>query len=389
MSEYLPYFMNVVRCASALRRFLAVSTFSGAGGSSVGYMLAGGRVVLATDAVSAAVRCYQANFPETAVVQRDFREIRASREAVEQFLARAGLRPGGFDLLDASPPCTEFSTAGNGVSDQNRVHRHSGQFAQRGTAELLFHSVEFASAALPKVVVTENVVGLATRHPDLLENALEDLRFGKSRGRRLYYAGWRILSASDFGVPQRRRRLFVLAIRRDVAEAVAITDDKTISTILPEPTHAPVSFQSAVADLRQTDEEVAPWLRAGMTGSLGRAIRHIPLDPPRWAFLPRAAGRLGTGFALVRASRKLSSPTLTASGQRPTSSAGVIHPTEHRKLTVPELKRVTGLPDDFCFPVDIADAAERIGNMVPPLMMKAIAEAVYERVLRPYSEASQ
>jgi DNA (cytosine-5)-methyltransferase 1 len=72
--------------------------------------------------------------------------------------------------------------------------------------------------------------------------------------------------------------------------------------------------------------------------------------------------------------------------QQPNRLSGVIHPVEDRKFTLPELKRLTALPDDFVLTGTLAQGAERACRMVPPLLTKAIAEAIYQRVLLPYSQ---
>ena len=76
-------------------------------------------------------------------------------------------------------------------------------------------------------------------------------------------------------------------------------------------------------------------------------------------------------------------------GQRPDGLSGALHPVEDRKFSLPELKRLTGLPDDFVLTGSLGQATERICRMVPPPLMQAIAERVYERVLKPYAEASR
>jgi DNA (cytosine-5)-methyltransferase 1 len=140
------YRMKDVRRASARGKFIAASMFAGGGGSSVGYGLAGGRVALANEIVPEAIRTYARNFPATVVDSRDIRDIAATPGAVESFLAQAGLRPGELDVLDGSTPCTPFSNAGPGVSEQ------------MDTATLIFHFVAMAKIALPKVVIGERSV---------------------------------------------------------------------------------------------------------------------------------------------------------------------------------------------------------------------------------------
>src|SRR5262249_21340775 len=166
-------------------------------------------------------------FPGIPIDGRNIREITKDTASIHAFLARAGLRTGEIDFLAGSPPCCEFSTAGKGISDQNELRRYSDT-KQRGMATLTLDFFDFARIALPKVVVGENVPALASpKHSPLFECALDSLSC--SDGTRLYYVNWAVLSSSDFGVPQRRRRLFFVGVRRDIAEAVGIVSDADVA----------------------------------------------------------------------------------------------------------------------------------------------------------------
>jgi DNA-cytosine methyltransferase len=384
--EYQPYTMDDVRRASARRRFRVVSAFAGGGGSGVGYRLAGGEVVLASEFVPEAVRTYAANFPGVPIDPRDIREVAADADEVVRFLARAELRPGELDILDGSPPCRDFSTAGKGIREQHLMRKYS-DVQQRGTATLIFDFFRLAAVAMPKVVIVENIPALRSRYGDLFDRALDALRFASGPHARTYFAESAVLTASDFGVPQKRRRLFVIGVRRDVAEAVGITSDADVSALFPEPTHLlPVSVRSALAGLRQSDGQVRPWHRKAMTTSLGAAIRRLPRNPTKCVRLCQVAPGEKSRFSLVRTAWDLPTPTLAVASQQPDAISGCIHPEEDRAFSLPELKRLFALPDDFILTGTLRQAAERVCRMVPPPLTRAIAERVYERVLRPHAE---
>jgi site-specific DNA-cytosine methylase len=95
-----------------------------------------------------------------------------------------------------------------------------------------------------------------------------------------------------------------------------------------------------------------------------------------------------TNFTLARCSWDAPAPTLVIAGQKPNGLSGAIHPEVDRKFTIPELKRLFGLPEDYQLTGTIEQAVECICNMVPPLLAKEVAESVYEGVLRPYREAT-
>jgi len=384
---YRPYLMADVMRASAAGKFTAISTFAGGGGSCTGLRLAGGQVLLVNEFVPEAVRTYKMNFPDSVVDQRDIREISKGDETVAVLLARAGLKPGELDMANGSPPCCPFSTAGRGIGDQD-VLRHYSDVKQSNIASLIFDLIDLVIYAQPKVFVCENVPAFATgRGAEVFQRALRALRFPSSELGRAYYANWAVLSASDFGVPQKRQRLFIIGIRKDVGDAVGIESDEAIQDVFPAPTQVGVSIRSAFADLKQTNTEVWPWTRSAMvSSSLSGLIRLLPKNPAKPTRLAHIYPGYTKNYTLTRCSWDKPAPTMVVAGQRPDGLTGAIHPEEDRKFTLAELKRLTGLPDDFVLTGTLGQAAERVCRMVPPLLTKAIAESVYTKVLLPYVE---
>ena len=110
-------------------------------------------------------------------------------------------------------------------------------------------------------------------------------------------------------------------------------------------------------------------------------LKLLPLDPPKHTRMRDVAADWTSDFNLVRAAWDLPCPTITATGAQ--GRGGIYHPEENRGFTIGELKRLSGLPDDFQLSGTFAQKAERIGRMVPPLMTKAIAESIYKNVLEP------
>lgn len=386
---YRPYAMADVMRASAARKFTAISTFGGGGGSSTGYRLAGGRVLLVNEFVPEAARTYAINFPDCVVDQRDIRKISTSDEAVAALLARVGLNPGELDILDGSPPCCEFSTAGRGIGDQDELRSYS-DVKQNNIASLPFDLVDLTIRSKPKVFICENVPAFASRGAEVFQRVLRALRFPTDQsGDRAYYANWEVLSASSYGVPQRRQRLFIIGVRKDVGDAVGIESDESVLGVFPPPTRGEVSIRSAFASLNQTDDDVWPWMRSAMVGSFGHLMRLLPKNPTKPTRLRHIYPNYKKHYTLTRCAWDKPAPTMVVSGQRPDGLTGAIHPDQDRKFTLPELKRLTGLPDDFVLTGTLGQASERVCRMVPPLLTKAIAESVYEKVLLSYAEKSK
>jgi DNA-cytosine methyltransferase len=377
--------MRDVRLASAARKFNFISTFAGGGGSSIGYALAGGKGLIANDFVPEAARTYRLNFPGCLVDRRDIREISCSDEALADFLAPARLKPGEIDVGDGSFPCCEFSTAGRGIGDQDVLRSYS-DVMQNNIASLPFDFAEFMHRLRPKVIVCENVPAFETRGREVFHRFVRAIRYG-SGSERMYYANWAVLTASDFGIAQKRQRLFVIAIRRDVAEKVGFGSDETVRDAFPAPTRIGVNLRSALADLVQSEREIWPWTRSAMTSQFGSLLRLLPKEPSKPTRLAHLYPNYRKHYTLTRCSWDTPAPTMVVSGQQPDGLTGAAHPRHDRKFTLPELKRITGLPDDFILTGTLSQAAERVCRMVPPLLTKAIAESVYEKILAPYAEA--
>ena len=131
----------------------AISTFSGCGGSSLGYKMAGFRVLWANEFVPAAQEVYRLNHPGTILNTQDIRQISAA-----DVLATIGMQPGDLDLLDGSPPCASFSTAGKREAGWGQVKKYSD--TKQRTDDLFFEYARLVNGIQPKVFVAENVSGL-------------------------------------------------------------------------------------------------------------------------------------------------------------------------------------------------------------------------------------
>lgn len=364
-------------CGVVRRDIKVISAFAGGGGSSLGYRQAGADVRAAIEFVPKAAQTYRTNFPSTHIEMRDIRDLLLP-ENVSGFLERAGLHIGELDILDGSPPCKNFSTAGKGLGEFGVVQSYSDR-SQRNIATLPLDFARLATAIRPKILVMENVPALATRGKDVLDGVTFILAQD-------YFANFTVLSAADFGLAQTRRRLILIAVRKDVGRVVGIDSDERIKVVFPTPSYPGTTVRTSFAGLQQGLSDVEPWLKNAMTTSLGRAVSRLPKCPSK-RLRPRHIDPNDLEkFTLTRCSWDSPAPTLTVTGQQPNSLAGAMHPEEDRKFTLPELMRLTGLPDDFILTGTLMQAVERVCRMVPPPLTRAIAERIYDRVLRPYRE---
>lgn len=170
-----------------------ISLFAGCGGSSLGYSMAGYRELLAVEWDDHAVETFKLNFPDVPVWHGDIAQL-----SVEECLRIAGLRPGELDVLDGSPPCQGFSTAGKRKMDDGRN-------------QLFREYVRLLRGLKPKVFVMENVSGMVKGKMKLI--FADIMRELKASG---YHVSARLMNAMYFGVPQSRQRMIFIGVREDL-----------------------------------------------------------------------------------------------------------------------------------------------------------------------------
>ena len=406
--KYESYTVADVKEASSKKKFDVVSCFAGGGGSSTGYRLAGGNILLINEFVEEAISSYKENYPDTPVLVDDIKKYSG-----EDFLKMANIEKGQLDILDGSPPCSAFSVAGKrekgwaGYVEDTRntffdedgniveegeiktkegVKKYSDNKIQEGIEDLFLEFIRVAKDIQPKVIVAENVKGITmgSAQAKLFEFIKEFEKIG-------YQVTYEVLSAVDFGTAQTRERTIFICVRDDVCDTIGL-NVLNLNGVFPEKQTAPLSMESAIEDLVNDEEEVQ-MLRDYYEGSFQKKF----LDPlpfrPKKVTKPsdpqfRDWNPKGSCFNMIRPAPHLPCPTLTQQGQK-RGLSGVFHYDANRKLTIKELKRIMGLPDDYKLTGDFDKQAERIGRMVAPKMMCAVAESIYEKVLKPYNEATQ
>ncbi len=346
--------------------YKAASTFSGCGGSSLGYKLAGFRVAWANEFIPAAQDTYVLNHPGTILDRRDIRQVKP-----EEILAACGVAKGELDLFDGSPPCSSFSTAGIREEGWGREKKYSDT-TQR-TDDLFFEFVRILDGLQPKTFVAENVVGLTigTAKEMLGEGQLdmfetqEDTILHKLMNCG-YRVGFHVVNGAEQGVPQSRRRVIFVGIRKDLADRYSLEPKW--------PQALPYSY---------TVRDALPWI------DKGPAANPYPIEPEsdiaRYA-VGKEWDNLKPGqqsekyFSEVKVHPDEPCPTICAS-HGSGSIASIVHPYEKRKFSIAELRRLGGFPDDFQLTGDYLQQWERIGRAVPPIMMAAIAATVRDEIL--------
>ncbi|SEB36110.1 DNA cytosine methyltransferase [Microbacterium hydrocarbonoxydans] len=364
-----------------------VSLFSGAGGLDLAVERADAdplatadlgsgllRVSVATDYNEPALETLRANFDGTATLSGDIRSV-----STEQILSRAGLNSSEPTLVVGGPPCTPFSKSGFWL-EQKRESRDPN-------ASLLDEYVRVVRETRPEAFVLENVQGLTYRtHKaqfDRLLKALSELGYNPQ---------WKVLLAADYGVPQLRRRVFVVGRR----------DGKKFE--FPEPTHSGWSERD-----RKIDTSKVPHVSSGQAFAGLPPVLHTTADeivagqyadlaaevPPGQNYLwhtDRYGGRNHFEWRsrywtfLLRLDPNRPSTTLQA---QPGPWVGPFHwenvrnlegIERARRLRIPEMLRLMSFPDDFKIAGSRADVQRQLGNAVPLELGKAVIRALMEQL---------
>ena len=379
--KYKPYTVKDVKKASSQNKFTVVSCFAGGGGSSTGYRLAGGNILLINEFVEEAIASYKKNYPDTPVLVDDIKKY-----AGKDFLNKISLKEGDLDILDGSPPCSAFSVAGKREKGWDKTKTYSDGKSVENIEDLFLEFIRVAKEIKPKVIVAENVKGIT--FGEATKKLNEFIKAFESIG---YYVTYRVLNAADFGVAQGRERTIFICVREDVADAIGLSF-LNLSGIFPEPFGYQISMEDAIENIDNDPEQVKE-LKDFYEGSFQKKFldpipfrpkRHMkPSDPEFREWNPKASC-----FNMIRPAPHLPCPTLTQQGQKKGLS-GVFHYAENRKLTIKELRRLMSLPEDYELTGTFDQQAERIGRMVAPKMMAEVAKSIYENVLKPYNEVSK
>jgi DNA (cytosine-5)-methyltransferase 1 len=375
--------------------------------------MAGYKVLWASEFIHAAAQTYRANHPHTILDTRDIRTVQPA-----EILESAGLKVGELDLFDGSPPCASFSTAGKREKGWGEIKKYSDT-AQR-VDDLFFEYVRLVEGLKPRVFVAENVSGLVKGVAK--GYFLEILAKLKACG---YRVGCKVLDAQWLAVPQARRRTIFIGVREDLGKEPVFPKPLpyryTVRDALPDiikakygPTwrsaDAPSPTVSAGLSYNPaTSHQNLELVEARITGGTGAPFDHkgkaFSLDEPAPTILGTKPNQLEVEqldmsrfaiakewdklkpgessdryFNLVRPHPDQPCPTICASHGHP-GIASVTHPTEKRKLTIGELKRICAFPDDFILTGTYGQQWERLGRAVPPAMMFHIAEVIRDQIL--------
>ena len=400
--RYKRYTLADLKESASRKRFNVVSFFAGGGGSSCGYKLAGGDVLCVNEFQQVHADTYSANFPNTPVIVDDIKNVtgKTIREKIGDV---------EIDILDGSPPCPPFSMSGTKQEGWGKEKMAYGM-KQQNIEDLTFEQIRIVGDLKPKVVVCENVKGLTMDYAR--EHLTRMISEFESQG---YITDYQVMNGWQFGVPQKRERVFIVSIRQDVADKIGINflNFKSMVFPLPSDENKPL-IEDAIRDIQddpkniKEGEELCESMKKGAkykwlkrleknpekVASVGDNVVkpwYLKLIAHRERMIERVEGYSKSvpeaKFSFFQSRRvpwHQASHTLSEQGLK-TSLAVHLHPCEDRVYTTYEAARLMTLPDDYKQTGDLNDRLARIGLMVAPMCMKYLADSIHENVLEPYA----
>lgn len=376
-------------------RPVGVELFAGAGGMTLGFEQAGFDVLASIELDPIHCATHEFNFPFWSIVCKSVVNITG-----EEIRTLASIGNRDIDVVFGGPPCQGFSMMGKRVLDDPRN-------------SLVFHFIRLVLELQPKFFVMENVPGLTRgEHRRFLLDIIREFR---NNGYQIE-ENYKVLNAADFGVPQVRKRLFLFGCREGLSlpeYPQAVTAPSRRNGSKPRKLLAlPVgpTVWDAIRDLPEAENYSQLWTRDsivveyGKPSDYGRRLRglcsqkddysyareydpriltssrlteHTPESIERFAdTLP---GRIEPISRFLKLHPKGVCNTLragTASDRGAFTSPRPIHPRTPRCITVREAARLHSYPDWFRFHVTKWHGFRQIGNSVPPLLAKTVAEAI-------------
>lgn len=330
-----------------LRPYTSIELFAGAGGLALGLEKAGFRHVLLNEFEKNACDTLRKNRPEWNVLSGDVRGIDFS-----SYRGKVDLISGGF-------PCQAFSYAGKG----------GGFDDARGT--LFFELARAVKEVHPKVLLGENVKGLLSHDGgktfEVIKNTIAELGYTLIEPR--------VLKAVMYRVPQKRERIFLIAVRNDLAENVEYR--------WPSPYRRVMTLRDAfyAGELYENDVPASDGAKYPAGKSL--VMAQVP-EGGDWRDLPKEVAekymggsyKLGGGKTGMARRLSLDEPSLTLTCSPSQKQTERCHPLETRPLSVREYARIQTFPDDWTFCGSLLHQYKQIGNAVPVNLAWAVGRSL-------------
>jgi len=374
--------------------------FCGAGGMSLGFQNAGCQILGGIDQGRCAIDTHHRNFP-AAKLKLEPQDIRDLLK-----LEHLGLNPSEVDILVGGLPCQVFSRVGIGKM------RKLGRDIEADHRNFLYEEfVRFVAYYKPLCFVMENVDNLANKEETLAKISM-DFSFNQYKDYPGYKVDYQVLDASEFGVPQKRMRLFIIGIRSDLEVDPPFPTQRAKHTVsvgeaiydLPdlEPFVMPLKTKSSRP--RQKDAECpykcspqSPYQKKmrrrkkegeGVWNHLCRShndkdilIFKVLDQGGKYRDIPEEMMRYRVDIFDDKYKRLIwNEPAWTLTAHMRKDGLAYIHPLQNRSISVREAARIQSFPDDFVFYAPMTRMFELVGNSVPPLLAEAVAKPLVQLI---------
>ena len=326
-----------------MKKYKYIDLFAGAGGMSLGFDKAGFQNVLAVEYDECFAETYRFNFPDHNLKVEDIKDI--SNDEIKEIIGNNKI-----DVIIGGPPCQGFSIAG-------KIGRN---FIDDERNQLFKEFVRFVNVIRPKIFVMENVAALKTHNKG--KTIMEIVNEFDNAG---YTVKYDVLNAVNYGVPQQRRRIFIIG-----------TLDKDNKFEFPKKTNKYITIKEALKGL--------PELKSGETSNIPNhnAMHHSKQMLEKMSYVKDGGDRndipeelrpkSGDIRKYIRYNSKEPSICITGDMRK------VFHFNQNRALTGRELARIQTFPDNFIFKGNTGKVQQQIGNAVPPKLAFQIANSVKE-----------
>jgi len=373
--------------------------FCGTGGFSKGFEKSRNKsyeIVFGMDLLPMSVKTFRLNHGSAFALREDIRKVHC-----KDIMEKLCLKRGELDLIIGGPPCQGFTSI--------RPFRSSADDDPRNT--LFAQFANFVNYFRPKGLVVENVVGLATHNGGRTINQMHECFADLG-----YDCEWKILNAAHFGIPQRRERLIFIGVEKGRkicfptpthrSNGSTIGHKDRSKMLLPEEDlfsprlnlEPAVTVMDAIGDLppiksgesaeEYTSEPKTGYERERRNGCKKLTLHFSTAHTPKMLEIIKHSGKniscipprlITSGFSSCysRLDADMPSVTITVNFVHPASNR-CIHPVCDRALTPREGARLQSFDDDFQFAGNRSQVVKQIGNAVPPLLGRAIGEALAE-----------
>ena len=343
--------------------------FCGCGGISEGYALAGYQIAGGIDFNEDATKTFKHNFKD-AKVRHGYIEKVTDDEVLKDY--------GGVDVIVGGPPCQGFSTANRWQKEEDDPRN-----------KLFFEYIRFVKLLRPKIILIENVRGILTRNDGYAKERITTIL-----GEEGYTLNMQVLDASEYGVPQNRKRAIIVGIRNDYKEMLF-----DFAKLKKKPK---VTVEDAIGELYQFEQEnpehkiltekpstpYRKYLRATDNEVLSHDVRYpAEIVQRRISFVPQGGNWEDVPVELWKNNRqnrhssaykRLAPNTQSCTIDTGNAHSNYFHPLFNRIPSVRESARLQSFSDRFEFMGSRGSQYKQVGNAVPPLLAKAIADAIMD-----------